>query len=178
MPKNNEIWKDIPKYEGLYQVSNLGNVKSLNYNNEKYAKLLIPQKHKNNYLFVNLKGKIYSVHRLVAITFIENNKHYNSINHKDGNKQNNCVENLEWCSYSYNLKHAYKNGLKVANNNHLKKEILQFDKNHNFIKKWESTKRIEKELGISHSNISSCCKKRKHYNSAKGFIWEYANDKK
>ena len=174
-----EIWKDIPNYKG-YQVSNLGRVKSLpkKTNNQFSNKEIIlkPIRQKTGYYNVNISGKIFGIHRLVALTFIDNLNNLPQVNHKDGNKSNNCVDNLEWCTASQNIKHAYKIGLKKATNNHLKKKINQYDLNNNFIKEWESTKEIEKILKISHSAISMCCKKKKHYNTAGGYIWRYKDE--
>ena len=116
-----EIWKDIKNYEGCYQVSNLGRVRSLTrkvktFNGERTSKgqLLKPLKTNNGYYRVDLKqsqkDKYMSIHRLVAETFIPNPNNYPIINHKDNNPQNNCAENLEWCTQSYNIKYAYKHG--------------------------------------------------------------------
>ena len=94
-----EIYRDIKGYEGLYQVSNLGNVKSLNYNNTNKEKVLQLCAHEKGYLYVGLykngKRKSYIVHRLVAETFLNNPDNLPEINHKDENKTNNCVDNLE-----------------------------------------------------------------------------------
>ena len=118
-----EIWKDIKGYEGLYQISNLGNVKSIRYfnhaNNKAYTRnrLLKTSKTEKGYLRVELykkgKGKKIRVHRLVAETFLPNLYNFKEINHKDGNKQNNCVDNLEWCTHSYNMREACKLGLVI-----------------------------------------------------------------
>lgn len=98
-----EIWRDIEGYEGLYQVSNFGRVKSLN---KRKGRILKPIKDHFGYLRVNLykdfKYKIHKVHRLVAQAFIENPNNYPIINHKDEDKTNNKVENLEWCNHQYN----------------------------------------------------------------------------
>lgn len=101
-----EIWKDISGYEGLYQVSNLGRVRSLNYNHTGEIKLLKQGTYKKGHkcvsLFKNKKGKTYSVHRLVAIAFIPNPNNLPIINHKDEDPSNNNVNNLEWCTVAYN----------------------------------------------------------------------------
>ena len=128
----NKIWKDIPNYEGLYQVSNFGEVKSLpkirNIFNTHYfskEKILKPALNDSGYKIVvlakNKKVKTLRVHRLVALAFIDNFENKPQVNHKDGNKLNNNVENLEWCTNSENEKHAYKLGLKKINNGCFKK---------------------------------------------------------
>jgi len=109
-----EVWKDIEGYEGLYQISNKGRVKSFHFGKEKFLK---PYLRTDGYLMVCLQvDKIkahFTVHRLVAMAFIPNPKNLPVINHIDGNKQNNCVKNLDWTTYSENEKHAYKIGLKT-----------------------------------------------------------------
>lgn len=116
-----EIWKDIEGYIGKYQISNLGRVKSL----KRYIKPTSPnQKTKtckekilktcigsHGYYHVSLEGKKYCIHKLVAKAFIENKENFNCVNHKDGNKLNNSIENLEWCNYLYNVNHAFNNSL-------------------------------------------------------------------
>ena len=108
--ENIEIWKDIPDYEGLYQVSTLGNVKSLKRGKER---LLKPSKTNNGYMFVtlykNTKHKIFKVHRLVAMTFLENPNNLSCVNHKDENKDNNHVDNLEFCTHEYNNNYGTRN---------------------------------------------------------------------
>lgn len=105
-----EIWKDIKGYEGLYQVSNLGRVKSFR-GSAKFGKpkefILKPSLINSGYHVVTLyygnqKKHKFQVHRLVAETFIDNPDHLPCVNHKDENKLNNCVSNLEWCTYQYN----------------------------------------------------------------------------
>lgn len=96
------IWKDISGYEGLYQVSNQGDVMSLNFGGRGYAKALKKTISPQGYEVVNLQGKIKYVHRLVAQAFISNPKDYPQINHKDEIKTNNKAENLEWCDSFYN----------------------------------------------------------------------------
>lgn len=119
-----EIWKDVKGYEGIYRVSNLGKVKSLKRKvniqsgsqrtvNEKILK---NQLYSNGYNFVKLSkdhvSQPYSIHRLVGIAFIPNPQNKPCINHKNGIKTDNRVENLEWVTYSENHKHAFRNGLK------------------------------------------------------------------
>ena len=150
-----EIWKDIPNYEGLYQASNLGRIKSIYYNN----KILKLNNDSNDYLQVwlckNKKKKIYKVHRLVALTFIPNPNYLPFINHKDENKSNNNINNLEWCDGIYNARYSFG------------KKVLQYDLDGNFIREWNCIK----ETGIDSSHIINCCKgKRK---SAGGYKWRY-----
>lgn len=108
--KHMERWRDIKGYEGLYQISNCGRVKSLKYCKEKILKSI---KSSNGYLQVNLykdgKRKYFLVHRLVATAFIYNIENYSQINHKDEIKSNNYVSNLEWCDYSYNNNYGTRN---------------------------------------------------------------------
>lgn len=108
LPK--QIWKDIPGYEGLYQVSNTGRVRSLNYNRTGKSKVRKQNTDKRGYKRVNLckdgKNKIYSIHRLVALAFIPNPNNYPIINHKDENPSNNAVWNLEWCTQEYNINYG------------------------------------------------------------------------
>lgn len=115
-----EIWKDIPGYEGFYQVSNIGRVRSLDrvtkkWDGERLSKGIIMKQAANikGYLFVQLfkdgVGKIKTVHRLVAEAFLPNDGRLPQINHKDENKRNNCVENLEWCDGLYNARYGTRN---------------------------------------------------------------------
>lgn len=114
-----EIWKDIEGYEGLYKVSNLGNILSTNFNKQNISKNLKLHLCKFGYVKIDLqtptkKKKSLFVHRLVAEAFIPNTNNYREINHIDGNKTNNMINNLEWITRSKNVKHAYDTGLKQA----------------------------------------------------------------
>lgn len=176
-----EIWKDVKGYEGLYQVSNFGRVRSLNYKHTKNVKELAYRINHKGYIDVHLskngKSKHLVVHRLVAKTFIPNPNNLPQINHIDGNKQNNRIDNLEWCNNSENLKHAYKLNLRLKKqgvNHHNCKKVNQYDLNGNFIKTWDFIKQANVELKIPHSNIVCCC--RGLYKKAGGFIWRYADN--
>lgn len=161
-----EIFKDIEGYKGLYQVSNLGNVKSLgngNSNNSK-EKILKPTKDKKGYLTVDLykdgKRKIYKVHRLVAKVFIENPNNLPQVNHKDEDKTNNAVENLEFCDAKYNINYGTRN-------EKISKQLMCLETG----KIYTSTREVQKQLGFSHSNISRCCNGK--LKQAYGYTWCY-----
>lgn len=119
-----EIWKDIPNYEGLYQASNLGRIKSLPRKYKPNESILKPQK-RNGYLKVELckqDRKQYSVHRLIMMTFFGNSKL--NVNHIDGNKHNNNLENLEYCTQRENCRHVFTSKIKVTNIEKFKNKII------------------------------------------------------
>lgn len=113
-----ELWKDIVGYEGIYQISNLGNVRSLNrvvirgkVKQKRKGKVLSNYKIGKGYYAVRLCKKMYPIHRLVALHFLKNKDNKPCVNHIDGNKLNNSASNLEWCTLKENTEHAYKNNL-------------------------------------------------------------------
>lgn len=183
-----ETWRDIKEYEGLYQVSNLGKIKSLNkywkvnnYNNiiNKKEKIIKQNLDHKNYLFVHLwkngKSKNFKVHRLVAQTFIPNPENKLTVNHKDGNKSNNSVENLEWCTQSENVIHAYKKGLakrRTGKMNKNSKIVYQIDKEtKKIINIFYGTTEASRITGIPQSNIWRCCAGKQKYSN--NYIWKY-----
>lgn len=172
-----EIWKDIEGYEGLYQVSNLGRVKSLErvlkHGHLWKGKMLKLLEHGGGYKKVNLskdgKNKQFYVHRLVAQTFIPNSDNLTEVNHKDENPSNNRVDNLEWCTASYNINYGTRN---MRHAEKMSKRVYQYSLDGELINVWQSTREIERQLGYSHGNIGMGCRRNKQYY---GFIWEYAS---
>lgn len=182
-----EIWKDVVGYEGLYQVSNLGRVKSIKtwngYEHLDEEKIMKPYKTKRGYESIgftkNSKTKTHRLHRVVANAFIPNLENKPVINHKNGIKDDNRVENLEWCTSSENTIHAMKTGLitiKKGKDDARAISVNQYNLNGNFIKKWDCIKEIKRELGYDSKAIISCCKHKEHYNTAYGYKWEYADE--
>ncbi len=180
-----EVWKDVVGYEGLYQVSNMGRVRSLTRkvnvckgNKSRVFKGSIKMGRyelKNGYHVVSLykdgKSKRFFTHRLVAMMFIENPQTLPQVNHKDEDKTNNRVENLEWCDSKYNTNYGNCIEKRIAPQ---RVKVSQFSMNGKYIKTYESMAYIEKRLGFNHSAICMCCKGQ--IQSAYGYKWKYANE--
>lgn len=178
----NEEWRDVSGYEGKYQVSNLGRVKSLeravrDTSPYKIAeKLKKPTLDKKGYsqvmLWKNGKYKRFFVHRLVATAFIPNTQQMPVVNHKDCNPKNNHVDNLEWCSQSHNIQHANNMGHHTGPKQNGKDSIavIQYDKKMNVIREYPSMAEAERVTGISNTSISRCCNGL--YQQAGGYIWK------
>lgn len=176
---NNERWKDVEGYEGKYQISNFGNVKSISRHirlqNGVLMKLpnkILKTMDRNGYRMVNLfmdgKTKSVNVHRLVALSFIPNPNNLPFVNHKDEVRSNNNVSNLEWCSCKYNLN--YGTSTERRSQKRMKK-LLQLSIDGILLKKWDGLALASRETGYNFKNISQCCLgKRK---TANGFIWRY-----
>ncbi len=179
-------WKDIVGYENEYQINQFGEIRTLK-NSPKLKKydVLKPQISKRNgyvyqMLYKNGKEKLLRVHRLVAMAFLPNPNNLPQVNHKDGNKQNNSVDNLEWCEQSDNMKHAYKNGLQtpsenqrkaIINTNKLKQKKVCQIKDGEVINTFSGISEASRQTKISISCISRCCNlKRK---STNGYEWRF-----
>lgn len=184
MDSNIEIWKDINGYEGLYQVSNLGRVKSFSktVNNYPNCTRVLPEKIRIGgvnkalgYRMLSLskdgKTKQFFVHRLVAEAFVPNPNNYPMVNHKDEDKTNNNSSNLEWCTAKYNM--AYSNVFGCAKKKN-SKPVRQYDFDGNFIKEYASANEAGRELGVMPYCISFCCQGK--IGSVKGYLWKYANE--
>lgn len=182
-----EIWKDVVGYEGLYEVSNLGRVRSLNYLRTGQTRILKSHMDRKGYLGVALckngKATYKLVHRLVAMAFIPNPMNFPMINHKDENPLNNVVfldesgaliperSNLEWCTAKYNSNYGTITE-RIAKA--LSKKVHQFDHQGNLIKEWTSIHEVSRQTGWSQGHISDCCLgKLKTFH---GYVWRYANN--
>ena len=166
-----EIWKDIEGYEGKYMVSNFGRVKSLKDRYGNYReKIFKPCNDGHGYYFVllcsNGKPKPFKIHRLVAQTYIPNPDNLDQVNHKDENKQNNCVNNLEWCTCKYNNCYGSRNERMSKSRS---KKVACY-KDGKIIKIYNAIKDVEKD-GFYHSNVCRCCKGQ--YKSSGGYTWRY-----
>lgn len=184
-----EVWKDVLGYEGLYQVSNLGRVKSLfrevHYKDGRighFPEMILRQgtNHKGYkvvYLSKSSSKKTALVHRLVAKAFIPNPNSLPQINHKDEDKVNNTADNLEWCNAKYNNNYGgYRERMsKTLTNGPLAKSTQQFDLKGKLIKVWPSTIEIQRQLGFFASNIQKCCVGK--IKTAYGYKWRYSNAK-
>ena len=157
MAQNKEEWKPIKGYEGLYEVSNYGNVKSLKDN-----KLLRKQYHSSGYIQFSFGGKKHYAHRLVAMAFLPNPNKLPVINHKDEDKTNNFVENLEWCTIKYNCNYGNRN--KLMGTKH-KCRIKCVETNTIY----DSITEASKQTNINYSAIQKCLQQ-----TAGGYHWEYA----
>ena len=187
--ENIEIWKDVENYEGFYQVSNLGRVRSLERDvycqngivHHLKEKVLVQNLDKQGYAYVSLclngKMKTIKTHRLVALAFIPNPENKPQVNHKDENPLNNCVDNLEWCTASYNANYGTRNVRIIQNhrsyklgNNPRAKAIFCEELNKTF----DCAKRAGEELGIDSSAIIKVCKGKAK--TTGGFHWRYASE--
>jgi len=176
---NNIKFYKIKDYPHHY-ISKCGKVLSTNFANHKCTKILKRNISNSGYYVVHLHNKTRLIHRLLGLQFIKNPENKSQINHKDGNKLNNNLENFEWCTRSENQKHRFeilnhkcgywmKNRFGIKTNRHT--AVKQYTLDKKLIRKWDCIRDIERNLNIANQNISKVCKgKRK---TAGGFIWEY-----
>jgi hypothetical protein len=162
----NEIWKSISNFEN-YEVSTFGNVRSIKHIN----KNLKPFSNEKGYLYVSLmnNNKRYtrSIHILEATEFIPNPENKPTVNHNDGIKTNNYINNLEWATYSENNQHAYNTKLKKPSG----KPIAQYNKENKKLNEFNSGLEAERMTSIGHMSIRKCCNHERK--TAGGFIWKY-----
>lgn len=177
-----EVWKDIIGYEGIYQISNLGQIRS----KDRYArvcgggrrlvkgKILKPCICSNGYMEAHLRlngtRKVFLLHRLVAIHFIENPYDFPEVNHKDENIQNCGADNLEWCTSKYNANYGTRNQRMMLGRKF--KPVLQFDKKGNFVKKWDKMADACRASGADVTSMIRVCKGKQK--TCVGYIWKYA----
>ena len=184
--KTIEQWKPVEGFEGLYEISNLGRAKSLNYNHTGKEKILKPNKHGNGYLYVGLwkneKRKFFLVHRLVAKAFLPNPKGFDQVNHKDENKANNVVENLEFCDAKYNINYGSHNERSAAarRNDAARSKPVEASRFPDFREiclRFVSTREAGRN-GYHYSHVSDCCRgcfNREGNNKYKNLYWRYTS---
>lgn len=180
-----EVWKDIEDYEGLYQVSNLGRVRSVDFSFENgkstyIQRRIINQEPLRGYLKVNLsknnKHKHFQVHRLVAEAFLPNLDNLPQVNHINECPWDNAVWNLEWCDAKYNVN--YGNCLTKRGNTQKKtmstmKPVLQYTLDGQFVAEYPSMKEAARQTGVDNTYISTCCREYRNSKTAGGYIWKY-----
>lgn len=187
LPVCEEQWKPIQGYDGRYCISNHGRVYS-----HLSKRVLKNSKTNNGYLTVELfddnhKSKRHLVHRLVGETFLDNPNKYPCINHKDENRSNNFVDNLEWCTHKYNSNYGTCIEKRVANTDYSKPfykehalensmkrrvKVSQYSVDGELLNVYESGADASRETGISHSHILECCA-GKRCKTVGGFVWKY-----
>ena len=173
----NEEWRDVVGYEGRYQVSSMGRVKSLERKDclgrTVKERVLKPCDNGRGYLYISLsdgtgENKRHYIHRLVGEAFVPNPLEKEDVNHKDENPSNNHASNLEWLTHKENLNYGMRNE-RVAKAN--SKPVAQYTKDGAFIKVWASAAEVKRQLGFNHSNIIQVAKGNRK--TACGFIWKY-----
>lgn len=183
-----EIWSQVKGYEGIYIISNLGRIKTVERVTSQNRQISIYIKkqilNKDGYPQVILcnNGKVVTrrTHRIMGETFLLNKHTKPCINHKNGIKTDNRIENLEWCTVQENTIHSYKTGLQIPHagkkgkDNILSKTVSQFTLDWIFLKSYGAVREAERETGVSRHDISRVCKSNRTDFTAGGFKWKYA----
>lgn len=165
----NEVWKTMKEHSN-YEVSSLGRIKNkttgrirkTSINNKGYEQFVV---------YINKKPKSFYVHRVVANNFLKKNSNLMEVNHKDENKLNNCVDNLEWCDSCYNLHYGTRIERIINKKKPYYIKIIQKDKDRNIIKIWKNIDEIVCNTNYNKSNIYKCCQGK--LKTAYGYIWNY-----
>lgn len=181
--KSKEIWKPIEGYEDRYEISNLGRVKSFarkdSNNHLLKERILKPKINRDGYFYLQLcndgNKKGFFVHRLVACAFIDNPHNYPIINHKDENKLNNNVSNLEWCTVLYNNRYGTKG---IRTGKHFAKAVVQLTLEGVYVDTFKSLHEISRKYGYAPINISRCCNHVPRKFSAYGYKWLFESEYK
>lgn len=186
-----EIWKDIEDFEGIYQISNLAKIKSLErivvytnkrgvqYSHHVKERILKTSRNNKGYHIVNLyknkKQKHFLLHRLVAQAFIPNPDNLPEVNHKDENKDNNCADNLHWCTRIYNNTYGIqsKEGRRKTSKFRMKK-VNQYNLKGELLMTFDGIRIAEEKTGVDNRNICACCKGK--IRTAGGYVWRYVDD--
>ena len=167
-----EEWRDIEGYEGLYQVSNLGRVRSMNYRNKKHARIMSPTRVGRGYKGITLwkdkNSRRFTIHKLVAMTFLPNPCNKENVHHIDGNMYNNAVSNLEWVTIQ---EHSFIDNRGDKLNK--KKAVCQYTVDGVLLNTFCSMQEAQRQTGVHASNIIGCCRHRKNFKTAGGFTWKY-----
>lgn len=195
-----ERWYGVKGYEGLYQYSNFGNVKTVErivqfgkqkrIVKERILNQCTNRGYKQVILSKNGVEKTLKVHRIVAEGLIPNPDNKPEVDHKDTHRDNNCVWNLRWVTKKENSNNPIskqhnserqkgeKSVLysKTGKQHHSSKPVLQFDLDGNFIKEWECAMQVQREIGIKFGNVCDCCRHYPHRNTAGGYKWEFKNN--
>lgn len=185
---NKEHWKSIPQYEGLYEVSDKGNVRSIAQYTRHHtvvprskARMLKAELTHDGYVRVSLskhgQQKHFSVHRLVALAFIQNHDNLPQVNHKDENPQNNSADNLEWCTGKQNCnygRHCQRIKERLNGKHHLARPVARLDRDGDTIEIYKSINEAARQMGVRRENISRCCNGR--YSLSCGYAWKYVDD--
>ena len=163
--KEEKIWA----IKDGYLVNRDGSIYKLNWNNTGKMRKVKQTLNNGGYLCFGCNGKIVKSHRFVAECFIPNPYNLPQINHKDEDKTNNHIDNLEWCNNKYNINYGTRNERMVET---LSKKVYQYTLKGEFVKEWTSVREVERVLGFSNGNISSCCNGRQK--TAYKYIWKFS----